>query len=292
MTTAASMASIKALRNKTGAGIMDCKAALLANDSDMAAAEDWLRKKGIVKASQKSSRSTGEGVIAMAVDADKGGVLLEINAETDFVARNHLLQDFAQTCAASALEDSCETLEALLAKPYADTGTAIGEKLTELTAQVGEHLVFKRLAFLSASSGVMSGYIHNAYRPSIGRLGVLVALQTEAKDQDEFGRQLAMHIAAMNPLAVGKDQLSQQWIEREKAIILAQNDLKDKPPAIAEKIAEGRLRKRYEDVVLLEQIFVIDGKTRIKDVLAQHGNAQIAGFRRFALGGHAGDEDA
>ena len=292
MTTAASMASIKALRNKTGAGIMDCKAALLANDSDMATAEDWLRKKGIVKASQKSGRSTGEGVIAMALDPQKGGVLLEINAETDFVARNHLLQDFAQTCATLALQDSCDSLDALLAKPYADTGTAIGEKLTELTAQVGEHLVFKRLAFLSAYSGVMSGYIHNAYRPSIGRLGVLVTLQTETKDQDELGKKLAMHIAAMNPLAVDKSQLSQQWIEREKAIILAQNDLKDKPPAIGEKMAEGRLRKRYEDVVLLEQMFVIDGKTRVKDVLAQHGDVHIADFVRFALGEQAGDEDA
>ena len=292
MTTAASMASIKALRNKTGAGIMDCKAALLANDSDMVAAEDWLRKKGIVKASQKSGRSTGEGVIAMALDRQKGGVLLEINAETDFVARNHLLQDFAQTCATLALHDSCDSLDALLAKPYADTGTAVGEKLTELTAQVGEQLVFKRLAFLSACSGVMSGYIHNAYRPSIGRLGVLVTLQTETKDEDELGKKLAMHIAAMNPLAVDKAQLSQQWIEREKAIILAQNDLKDKPPAIGEKMAEGRLRKRYEDVVLLEQMFVIDGKTRVKDVLAQHGDAQIAGFVRFALGEQTGDENA
>ena len=290
--SAPSVEQIKALRDKSGAGMMDCKAALQESGGDMAKAEDWLRKKGIAKASQKSERATGEGVIAVAVEPSTAGVMIEINTETDFVARNELLQEFAHKCASLALRERCRDAKALLALPYS-TGKSVSVALTELIASVGENLVLQRVTLLEANGGTLVSYVHNAYQDNIGRIGVMVALRGgQGGDQKngELGKQLAMHVAAMAPIALSEDDVSQAWQQREREIILAQDDLKDKPKDIADKMAVGRLRKRYQEVVLLDQLWVLDGKTRMRDVLAQH-DAEILAYVRFALGESTGNAD-
>ena len=280
--SAPSVEQIKALRDKSGAGMMDCKAALQESGGDMAKAEDWLRKKGIAKASQKSERATGEGVIAVAVEPSTAGVMIEINTETDFVARNELLQEFASNCASLALRERCHDAKALLALNYI-SDKSVSVALTELIASVGENLVLQRVTLLEANGGTLVSYVHNAYQDNIGRIGVMVALRGGDQKNGELGKQLAMHVAAMAPIALSEDDVSQAWQQREREIILAQDDLKDKPKEIADKMAVGRLRKRYQEVVLLDQLWVLDGKTRMRDVLAQH-DAEILAYVRFALG--------
>ncbi|MBC6443847.1 MAG: translation elongation factor Ts [Alphaproteobacteria bacterium GM202ARS2] len=290
--TSPSIEQIKALRDKTGAGMMDCKAALQESGGDRGKAEDWLRKKGIAKASQKSERATGEGIIAVALEPSQAGVMIEINTETDFVARNELLQEFARSCASLALRERCGDKEALLALPYGtgDSKKSVQVALTDLIASVGENLVLQRVVLLEAGEGTLVSYVHNAYQDNIGRIGVMLTLRGEGQSNGDLGKQLAMHVAAMAPLALSAEAVPKAWEQRERDIILAQEDLKDKPADIAEKMAEGRLRKRYQEVVLLDQLWVLDGKTRMRDVLAQHG-AEIVSYVRFALGESTGDTD-
>ncbi|MBC6497793.1 MAG: translation elongation factor Ts [Alphaproteobacteria bacterium GM7ARS4] len=287
---------IKALRDKTGAGMMDCKKALQESQASMDKAEDWLRKKGMAQASKKSAREAGEGVVAIHV-AQNGlsAAMVEINSETDFVARNTLLQTYALSCAQLAVETSCTQLERLTSMQRPDSAQTVAEGLMELTASVGENLVLARLAYVAIDKGKVGRvfhYLHNKYADNIGRIGVLLVLEGEGVQScGDVGKSLAMHVAASAPLVVSRETLPGQWLERERAIMLERDDVKAKPPAIAQTMVEGLLRKRYQDVVLLEQLYVMDGKTPISRVLEQAGGKNgmhIADSVRFALGERQG----
>ncbi|MCE2510093.1 MAG: elongation factor Ts [Alphaproteobacteria bacterium] len=280
---------VKALREKTGVGMMDCKRALAETGGDMEAAVDWLRKQGIASAAKKAGRVAAEGLVGIATDA-AGGALVEVNAETDFVARNETFQGFVQTVAETALKSGGDGIDALADARLAEGGT-IAEKLTELVATIGENMALRREDVLRVEPGVVASYMHNAVTPNLGKIGVLVALES-AGDTDKllaFGRQLAMHVAASSPQAVTVEALDPADLAREREVLAGQARASGKPDEIIEKMVEGRLRKFYEEVVLLEQTFVIDGETKVaKAVAAAEKDVgapiRVAGFVRFALG--------
>jgi elongation factor Ts len=280
---------VKDLRDKTGAGMMDCKAALAATDGDMEAASDWLRKKGIMKAANKAGRVAAEGLIGVAVGGD-AGALVEVNSETDFVARNDQFKDFVKTAAKLALEEGGD-VERLLAKPMGDG--SVQDALTAMIAKIGENMNVRRAVALAVSPGVVASYVHNAASPELGKIGVLVALKSTADKAKlaALGKQLAMHVAAAAPLALTPEHLSKEVVDRERAIQtdLVNQNSKGKPANIIEKMLEGRMRKYYEDTVLLEQTFVIDGETQVGKVLENASKefgapVEIAGFVRFQVG--------
>jgi elongation factor Ts len=278
---------VKDLRDKTGAGMMDCKNALNETAGDMEAAIDWLRKKGISKAAKKAGRAAAEGLVGVAVDANTG-VLLEVNAETDFVARNEEFKTFVKDASQLALKQGGD-LEKLLAHPM---GTStVQQTLTEMVAKIGENMSVRRAAALSVNPGVVAAYVHNPASPELGKIGVLVALKSTA-DKDKLSalaKQLAMHVAAASPLALTQAHMDKAVVEREYAI---QKDLamqSGKPEAVVEKMMEGRMRKYYEETVLLQQTFVIDGETTIAKLIEKAskdlGSAvEIEGFVRFQVG--------
>jgi elongation factor Ts len=278
---------VKDLRDKTSAGIMDCKNALSENGGDMDAAVDWLRKKGLAKAAKKAGRVAAEGLIGIAVKGD-AGALVEVNAETDFVARNDEFKDFVKQAAALGLEAGGD-VEKLLGADM--DGASVDETLKGLIAKIGENMSVRRACALSVEPGVVASYIHNASGPELGRIGVLVALQSEG-DTDKLmalGRQLAMHIAAANPLALSIAHLPPDVVAKEREIQRELAKQSGKPDHVIDKMIEGRMKKFYEESVLLEQIFVIDGETRISKVLENASKAlgtpvEIAGFVRFAVG--------
>ncbi|MQA65303.1 MAG: elongation factor Ts [Alphaproteobacteria bacterium] len=282
-------ALVKELREKSGAGMMDCKQALTASGGDIEAAVDWLRKKGLAAASKKAGRVAAEGLVA-ALTAGTTGVLVEVNSETDFVARNEDFQKFAADAARVAL--SVEgNYDALLKAPYPNAGKPVSDKLTDLIATIGEHLNLRRAAGLSVGSGVVVSYVHAAVAPGLGRIGVLVALEStgDTARLEELGRQLAMHVAAANPQSVDVASLDPAAVARERDVLSAQAKASGKPDDIIPKMVEGRLRKFYEDVVLTEQVFVIDGETRVSKVLENAAKSagapvRVAGFVRFGLG--------
>jgi elongation factor Ts len=289
---------IKALREKTGAGMMDCKQALVATAGDVETALDWLRKKGLAAAAKKSSRVAAEGLVAVAA-GPREGAIVEVNAETDFVARNDQFQNFVHTVAKLALDSSAD-MESLKQMPY-PSGRSVAEELTHLIATVGENMSLRRAAKLFVNEGVVAVYVHNALSPGLGRIGVLVGLES-AGDSDKLtalGRQIAMHVAAAKPDALRIEDVEPAALERERSILVDQARASGKPEAIIGKMVEGRLRKYYEEVVLLEQVFVIDGETKIAKVIeaaAKDVGAPVAltGFVRFSLGegidkGDAGD---
>ena len=280
---------VKELREKTGAGMMDCKKALGESDGDIEAAVDWLRKKGLAAAAKKAGRVAAEGLVGVAVDGTAGGVV-EINAETDFVARNETFQGFVRDVAglvASAGGD----VEALKGTAFADTGRNVGEQATHLVATIGENIGVRRCAKVEVGQGVVASYIHNSVADGLGKIGVIVGLET-AGDADKaraFGRQVAMHIAAARPEAVDVSAVDPEAVERERTVLSDQARASGKPEAIIEKMVEGRLRKYYEEVVLLEQVFVIDGETRVKKAVENAAKdigapVSITGFQRFTLG--------
>lgn len=276
-----SPAMVKELREKTGAGMMDCKKALMETQGDLEAAIDWLRKKGLAAAAKKSGRVAAEGLVGVACEGHKGAIV-EVNAETDFVGRNEHFQAFVRKVAELAIRAK-GNLEALKKETE--------EELTHLVATIGENMTLRRSAFLEVSEGVVVPYIHNAAASGLGRLGVLVALESAAaKDKLEaLGKQIAMHVAAAHPSSLNVETLNPAEIERERAIFREQALASGKPAEFVDKMIEGRLRKFYEEVVLEEQVFVIDGKTRIKDVVAGVSKEQgqpikLKGFIRFALG--------
>lgn len=281
-------ALVKELREKTGAGMMDAKTALVENKGDIEASVDWLRKKGLAKAAKKSGRTAAEGLIALVAEGGKGAVV-EVNSETDFVARNEQFQGFARKCAAIALSgaDTAEKLAAALC----DGGKSVQDTLTALIATIGENMTLRRAASLSVSKGVVSGYIHNAVADGLGKIGVLVALESEgdtAKLQ-ELGRKIAMHIAAARPEYLDSSSVDPQALEREKNILRDQVKDSGKPAEIVEKMIEGRLRKFYEEVCLVDQIFVIDGESKISKVIEDSAKGigapvKLAAFVRFQLG--------
>jgi elongation factor Ts len=276
-------ALVKDLREKTGAGMMDCKKALVENDGDIEVAIDWLRKKGLAAAAKKSGRIAAEGLVGVA-SAPLKAAMVEVNAETDFVARNETFQEFVATVAqvALAVGDNIDTINAA---PFADTGRTVAEQLTHLVATIGENMNIRRVAVLSVPEGVVATYSHQALKPGLGKIGVLVAVQApgELDALELLGRQVGMHVAATKPEALDIDAVDPAALERERAILIDQARQSGKPDAIIEKMVEGRIRKYYEEVVLLEQVWVHDGETRVRAV-AKKAGVTLTGFVRFALG--------
>ncbi len=278
---------VKALRDKTGAGMMDCKAALTETDGDMEAAIDWLRKKGLSKAAKKAGRVAAEGLIGVVSNNDVGA-LVEVNAETDFVARNDEFKEFVKDAAGAALKAEGD-VEKLLAHP-ADAGT-MKDRLTALVAKIGENMSVRRAVLLGVSEGVVASYIHNAAAAELGKIGVLVAMKSSADKAKlaALGKQIAMHIAAASPLALTPEHLSKEVVERERAIQADIARQSGKPENVIEKMMEGRMRKFYEESVLLSQTFVIDGETPVGKVLEKASKdfgakVEIEGFVRFQVG--------
>jgi len=260
-------AMVKELRVKSGAGMMDCKTALNENDGDIDAAIDWLRTKGLATAAKKSGRIASEGLVGIAVDGTKGA-LVEVNSETDFVARNEQFQGMVTDISTLALEADGDN-DALSNMSYPGSDKNVEEYVTAMIATIGENMSLRRTAAVSVDEGVVSAYIHNQIAPGVGKIGVLVGLKSSG-DQDKLnniGKQVAMHIAATNPLALRQDELSADIVEREKAVLMEQARDSGKPENIIEKMIEGRMRKYFEEVVLLSQTFVIDGENTVEKAL-------------------------
>jgi elongation factor Ts len=276
-------ALVKDLREKTGAGMMDCKKALAETAGDIEAAVDWLRKKGLAAAAKKSGRVAAEGLIGVASVPAKAA-MVEVNAETDFVARNETFQAFVEQVAKVALHVG-ESLEAINAAPFPGTGRTVAEELTHLVATIGENMTIRRARVLSVPQGVVATYVHSALRPGLGKIGVLVAVEgnSEIAGLETLGRQVGMHVAATRPEALDIDAVDPAALTREKAVLSEQARASGKPEAIIEKMVEGRIRKYYEEVVLLEQVWVHDGESRVRAVMKKAG-ASLAGFARFQLG--------
>ena len=271
-------ALVKDLREKSGAGMMDCKKALSATDGDLDAAIDWLRKKGLSAAAKKSGRVAAEGLIGVA-SAPNVAAMIEVNAETDFVARNETFQDFVETVARIALETG-EDVEAIKTATFPGTQHSVAEQLTQLVATIGENMNIRRVRVMRVESGVVATYVHNALKPGLGKIGVLIALEapSELDGLEQLGRQVGMHVAATRP-----DALDPAALAREREVLSEQARASGKPEAIIEKMVEGRIRKYYEEVVLLEQVWVHDGESRVRAVVAKSG-AKLIGFDRFQLG--------
>ena len=282
-------ALVKELRDKTGAGMMDCKKALTENNGDVEAAVDWLRKKGLAAAAKKAGRTAAEGLVAVVADGNRRAVV-EVNAETDFVGRNEQFQEFAAQAARIALEKSGGG-EELAAADYPGTGRTVAEELTQLIATIGENMALRRSQTLTVNKGVVSAYVHSQTAEGLGKIGVLVGLESEGDVErlNAFGRQLAMHIAAANPVAVDRDGVDASLLDREREVLAEQARASGKPEEIIAKMVEGRLRKFYEEVCLLEQIFVIDGENKVQaavEALAKElgSPVKVTGFARFQLG--------
>ncbi|GGB30503.1 elongation factor Ts [Tistrella bauzanensis] len=281
-------ALVKELREKTGAGMMDCKKALTENSGDLDAAIDWLRTKGLSQAAKKASRVASEGLVGLKVAGTRGAVV-EVNSETDFVARNEKFQDYVANVAGVALSTGAE-LEALKAASFPDGGT-VAEKLTDLIATIGENMNLRRAAVLEVSDGVIAAYVHNQITDGLGKIGVLVALEStgDKAKLEELGRQIAMHAAAARPEALDVGDVSTDALDRERAVLIEQARESGKNESIIEKMVEGRIRKYYEQVCLLEQVFVIDGETKIRKVV-ENAKATVGApvtltaFARFELG--------
>lgn len=276
-------ALVKELRERSGAGMGDCKKALVAEDGNMEAAVDWLRKKGLSAAAKKSGRVAAEGLIGMASAPNKAA-MVEINAETDFVARNEAFQNFVSTVAHIAL-DVGDDVETIKAASYPGTGRTVAEELVQLVATVGENMTIRRAKVFSVTSGAVATYVHNALKPGLGKIGVLVALESgsELDAVVTLGRQIGMHVAATRPDALDIDAVDPAALERERSVLSEQARASGKPEAIIEKMVEGRIKKFYEEVVLLEQIWVLDGESRVRAVVKKAG-AELIGFQRFQLG--------
>lgn len=282
-------ALVKELRDKTGAGMMDCKKALTECGGDTEAAVDKLRTKGLATAAKKAGRVASEGLVGIATDGGRGAVV-EINSETDFVARNDAFQDLVGTVAELALGVDGE-LEKLTAAEYPGAGQSVGDQVVHMVGTLGENLNLRRSAGLSVDPGVVASYVHAAIAPGKGKIGVLVALES-AGDQAKlaaFGKQVAMHVAAANPRSLSPDDLDPELVEKERAVLMEQAKASGKPEEIIGKMVEGRLRKFFEEVVLLSQIWVIDGETRVDKTLKAAESevgapVRITGFVRFALG--------
>ena len=259
---------VRDLREKSGAGMMDCKKALTETGGDFEEAQQWLRKKGLAAAAKKSSRAAADGLVAVAVDGPHG-VVLEVNAETDFVARNESFQNFVKTLAQLALQKNITDINDLKAQPYPQTGRTVEEELTRLIATIGEQMTLRRLTSLSVPSGNVVSYVHNELAPGLGKIGVLVALSSGAKGEvlKDLGRKLAMHVAAAFPQSLSVSDLDPIAIQKERDVFSDQARASGKPESIIEKMIEGRLKKFYQEVVLLEQTFVMDNETRIADVV-------------------------
>ncbi|WP_334129235.1 translation elongation factor Ts [Sneathiella sp.] len=287
--TAITAALVKELRTVSGAGMMDCKKALTETNGDMEAAIDWLRTKGLATAAKKSGRVAAEGLVAVVVSGTSGA-MVEVNAETDFVGRNDEFQALVSGIAAVALEKG-DDLDAIKASAFPGGAISVEEKLTESIATIGENMALRRAVKLGVAKGAVASYVHNSVAEGLGKIGILVALESEgdAEKLAALGKQIAMHIAATNPQSISVADLDPAAVERERAVLSQQARESGKPEAIIAKMVEGRLSKFYQDVVLLEQTFVIDGESTVKaaiDAVAKEIGKPItvSGMARFAVG--------
>lgn len=284
-------ALVKELRERTGAGMMDCKKALSEVNGQMEEAIDWLRKKGLSAASKKAGRVAAEGLIGLMADGTKGAVV-EVNAETDFVARNDQFQQFVRHVTDIVLAHGFDSVESLKAHPYGHgSERTVGEELTHLISIIGENMSLRRLATVSVSTGRVVGYIHNPVTGGMGKIGVLVGLESSAPlaELDTLGKQIAMHVAAANPRSLTVQDLDPSLLEREKSILREQALSSGKPEAVVEKMLEGRLRKFYEEVVLMEQTFVMNPDQTITQVVEAAEKKvgapiKVIAFLRFMVG--------
>ncbi|GGA52322.1 translation elongation factor Ts [Pelagibacterium lentulum] len=284
-----SAADVKKLRELTGVGMMDCKKALTETNGDIEAAVDWLRSKGLAKAAKKADRVAAEGLVGVALAGNKAAIV-EINSETDFVARNEQFQSIVSNAAKLALEVNGD-VAALAEAQYPGTGRTLQGELTEAIAKIGENMTLRRSAVLEVSEGVIGSYVHSAIAEGIGRIGILVGLESSGDKAtlEALGKQIAMHIAATNPLSLSADDLDPEAVERERAVFVEQAKESGKPDNIVEKMVEGRIRKFYQEVTLLEQTFVIDGENSVAQAVANAEKdagapIKVTGFVRFALG--------
>jgi elongation factor Ts len=283
-------AAVKELREKSGAGMMDCKKALTETNGDLEAASDWLRSKGLAAAAKKSSRTAAEGLVGVAVAGTKG-VAVEVNSQTDFVAKNEIFQNFVREVTSIALEKG-DSVDAIKAAPMA-AGGSVEEVLTANIATIGENQVLRRAKKVEVTNGAVIPYVHNAAAPGLGKIGVLVALESDAGVDvlEPLGKQLAMHIAAAFPLALSVEGLDSEVVEREAAILREKNAEKivGKSAEVAEKILNGPIEKFKKENALLTQAFVMDGKTPVQDVIAKAGKdagttITLTDYVRFQLG--------
>jgi elongation factor Ts len=274
-------AKVKELRERTGAGMMDSKKALIEAKGDMEKAADWLRSKGLAAAAKKAGRVAAEGLVAVAVKGTQG-VAVEVNSETDFVARNDKFQELVLSVAQAALANGGD---------FAKTEAAKKDSVVNAVATIGENIQFRRSAGVAVKSGIVVSYVHNAVKPDLGKIAVLVGLEStgDASKLQAVGKQLAMHIAAANPQALTADALDKNVVARERAVFEEQSKASGKPADIIAKMVEGRIRKFYGEVVLMEQVSVMDNETKIAKVVEDAGKAagapvKIAGFVRMAVG--------
>jgi len=281
-------AAVKELRERTSAGMMDCKKALAETNGNMEAAIDWLRAKGLSAAAKKAGRTASEGLVGVVVEGKRGAVI-EVNSETDFVAKNDTFQDFVRNMAAIALENGTD-VDALSAAQYPGGGT-VQEKLTDNIAKIGENQSLRRAAIIEVTDGAVVPYVHNQVAPGLGKIGVLVALESAASADVliALGKQIAMHVAAAHPLALTADELDADLIERERSVALEKAKESGKPQNIVEKMVEGGLAKFRKENALTSQLFVMDGKTPVAEVVAAAAKDAgtgigLKGFVRFQLG--------
>jgi elongation factor Ts len=287
MTTNITASMVKELRDKTGAGMMDCKAALGESGGDLEAAVDWLRKKGLAKAAKKAGRVAAEGLIGVALTPSKG-LVVEVNSETDFVARNDLFQGLVKMIASVALDAGAD-VDKILAARVGDR--TVADAITETIAKVGENMTLRRAAALSVGKGIIASYVHSSVADGLGRIGVIVALES-AGNPDElkaFGRMVAMHVASANPQAIDASGLDAATIEREKNVLAEKFKAQGKPANVIDKIVESGLRTFYKEVCLLDQGFIFDDKKSVAQALKESeakagAPIRIGGFVRFALG--------
>ncbi len=282
-------ALIKQLRESSGAGMLDCKNALTAADGNLEVATDWLRTKGLAAAAKKADRVAAEGLVGLIAEGTKAAIV-EFNSETDFVARNEQFQEAVLGMATVALEANGD-LDLTLATSFPGSNSSVADKVTEMISSIGENLALRRTAALSVSEGVISTYVHNAIADGLGKIGVLVALKSkgDADKVNAFGKQLAMHIAATDPQSVSIADLDPEAVAKERAVLAEQAKDSGRPPEIVEKMIEGRLRKFYEEVVLMSQTFVIDGESKVERAIEEAGKElgaaiEVSGFVKFTLG--------
>jgi elongation factor Ts len=282
-----SAAMVKELRDQTGAGMMDCKSALSETGGNLEAAVDWLRKKGLSKAAKKAGRVAAEGLVGVAVSGAKG-ILVEVNSETDFVARNDLFQGLVKMIAEAALSAGANVDKILAAKAG---GITINEAIADTIAKVGENMSLRRAAEMSVGKGAVASYVHNSVSDGLGRIGVIVALESTGNNDElkTFGRMVAMHVASANPQAIDPAGLDAAAIEREKTVLADKAKAQGKPANVIDKIVESGLKTFYKEVCLLDQGFIFDDKKSVaqavKEAEAKAGAPiKVAGFVRFALG--------
>lgn len=288
--TQVTAAHVRELRGKTGVGMMDCKKALVETGGDVEAAVDWLRKKGLATAAKKAGRVAAEGLVTVSVNGNRGA-MVEVNSETDFVARNETFQSFASTVAKLTQDANGGEVEKLLSATYPGSGHTVSEELTNLVSTIGENINLRRAVTLSVENGIVASYVHNQIIPGAGRIGVLVGIESDGDTArlTALGKQLAMHVAAAQPRFLTIGDADADALDRERAVLTEQARASGKPEEIIAKMVDGRLRKFYQEVVLVEQVYVIDGETKVAKVIGAAAkeigtSVTLKGFVRFALG--------